>query len=110
MVVLEGERDDGEEQEDDGPGEGEPEGKEEYDGFADEKDEGPSGGGMKEFTERLGFEFGGSTVAVITGVSAELLCVLCEDKGTTGLTQEKKFDDKKTAVGDELNLQNILSD
>lgn len=105
MMVLERERDDGEEQEDDGPGKGEPEGEEEDDGFADEEDESPSGGGVEEFTKGLSFEFGGSTVTVITGVSAELLGVLCEDEGTTGLTQEKKFDDEETAVGDELNLQ-----
>lgn len=51
VVVLVRERNDGEEQEDDSPGKGEPEGEEKDDGFADEKDEGPSSGGVEEFTE-----------------------------------------------------------
>lgn len=64
---------------------------------------------MEELTERLGFEFRGSTVAVVASVGAKLLGVFSEDESATGLTQEKNFNNEKTAVGDQLNLREWLA-
>lgn len=102
-LLLEGDRDDGQEQEGQEPGEGDPETEEEHDGLGDEHADGLDRRVMKHVLEAGGLKLRTGHVALVTGGLTEGLGALVHGNTATGLAEEENHDDSQRNVGQTLD-------
>lgn len=106
VLLLEGDGNDGQEEEGQEPGEGDPETEEEHDWFGEEHLDGLDRRVVEHLLDTGGLELSAGDVAVVTGGLAEGLGTLVQGDRATGLTEEDDDGDTERDVGETLNTLN----
>lgn len=102
-LFAEGDWDHGQEEEDDGPAEGNPEAEGEDDGFGDEHADGFYRGGLEHGLDVGGVDVVFGDVAVVAGGFAELDCAFVQGDAAAGFGEEEEDGDEEGHVGDSLD-------
>ena len=102
-LLLEGDGDDGQEEEGQEPGEGDPETEEKDNRLGEEHANGLDGRVVQHLLDTGGFELRTGDETLVTGSFAEGLGALVEVHTATGLTEEEDDDDHQRDVGQTLD-------